>query len=313
MKLYRKIYSVMAAVALSLGMVACSPENPGLGEMGLSKADLNEGNGFTITHDDANPNIVTLKSLLPSKYQVLWDEPQGRTIGAEVTLKMPFAGTYACRMGAETPGGIIYGDSTTFTIDNFCADFVDNPLWTYLTGGVGKSKKWYLDVDSKSVCRYFIGPLYYYGTDDCWESVTDGQKITGDSWNWAPDWAGNSSWMFPTTPNGFDFGYMEFDLNKGANVTVYDAYNGKTSKGSFMLDTDKHTLTMTDALMLHDPDHDALVTKWGSVKVLSLTEDHMQLGVVRDNSKNEGPCLFVYNFISEDYRDHWTPTISQAR
>ena len=106
---------------------------------------------------------------------------------------------------------------------------------------------------------------------------------------------------------------MEFDLNKGANVTVYDAYNGKTSKGSFMLDTDKHTLTMTDALMLHDPDHDALVTKWGSVKVLSLTEDHMQLGVVRDNSKNEGPCLFVYNFISEDYRDHWTPTISQAR
>lgn len=102
---------------------------------------------------------------------------------------------------------------------------------------------------------------------------------------------------------------MEFDLNNGANVTVYDGINDKTSKGTFMLDTDNHTLKMTDAGLLHDGDHDALVTNWGSMKVLSLTEDHMQLGVVRDNS-TEGPCLLVYNFISEDYRNNWTPTIS---
>ncbi len=309
MKLYHKIYSVLAALTLFFGMVACSPDEHSLGDLGLTKADLNEGTGFDIIYDESNPNIVTLKSKLSSSYQVLWDEPQGRVQGSEVTLKIPFAGTYACRMGVETRGGIVYGDSTTFTVNQFCADFVNDPLWTYVTGGVGNSKKWYLDVDSKAICRYFVGPLYFYGTDDCWESVTNGETVGGDSWNWCADFAGNSSWMFPSTPSGADFGYMEFDLDNGANVTVYDAYNNKTSKGTFMLDTDNHTMKMSDAQMLHDPDHDALVTNWANIKVLSLTEDHMQLGVVRDNS-SEGTCLLVYNFISEEYRDNWTPTVN---
>lgn len=309
MKLYHKIYSVLAALTLFFGMVACTPDEYSLGSVGLTKEDLNKDKGFEIIYDENNPNIVTLKSKLPSNYQVLWDEPQGRAQGSEVTLKIPFAGTYSCRMGVETRGGILYGDSCTFTVDKFCADFVDNPLWKYITGGVGSKKRWYLDIDSKATCRYFVGPLYFYGTDDSWESVTNGETVSGDSWNWCADWAGNASWMFPSTPNGADFGYMEFDLNNGANVTVYDGIHDKTSKGTFMLDTDNHTLKMTDAALLHDPDHDALVTNWGSMKVLSLTEDHMQLGVVRDNS-TEGPCLLVYNFISEDYRNNWTPTIS---
>ncbi len=309
MKLYHKIYSVLAALTLFFGMAACSPDEYTLGDTGLTKADLNEGKGFTITHDESNPNIVTLKSLLPNSYQVLWDEPQGRVQGSEVTLKIPFAGTYACRMGVETRGGIVYGDSTTFTVDNFCADFVNDPLWKYITGGVGSKKRWYLDIDSKQTCRYFVGPLYFYGTADNWESVTNGETISGDSWNWCADWPGNHSWMFPSTPDGADFGYMEFDLDNGANVTVHDAINGTTTKGTFMLDTDNHTLKMTDAKLLHDGDHDALVTDWASMKVLSLTEDHMQLAVLRDNS-SEGKALLVYNFISEDYRNNWTPTVS---
>lgn len=308
MKLFHKIYSVLAALTICFGMAACSPDDYSLGDTGLTKADLNEGKGFTITHDESNPNIVTLKSLLPSSYQVLWDEPQGRVQGSEVTLKIPFAGTYACRMGVESRGGIVYGDSTTFTVDNFCADFVNDPLWKYITGGVGSKKRWYIDLDSKAVCRYFVGPLYFYGTDDCWESVTNGETISGDSWSWTADFAGNGSWMFPST-GAYDWGYMDFELNNGANVEVYDAHNNKVSKGTFMLDTDNHTIKMTDAALLHDPDHDALVTNWSSMKVLSLTEDHLQLGVLRDNS-TEGPCLLVYNFISEDYRNNWTPTVS---
>ena len=308
MKLFHKIYSVLAALTICFGMAACSPDDYSLGDTGLTKADLNEGKGFTITHDESNPNIVTLKSLLPSSYQVLWDEPQGRVQGSEVTLKIPFAGTYACRMGVESRGGIVYGDSTTFTVDNFCANFVNDPLWKYITGGVGSKKRWYIDLDSKAVCRYFVGPLYFYGTDDCWESVTNGETISGDSWSWTADFAGNGSWMFPST-GAYDWGYMDFDLNNGANVEVYDAHNNKVSKGTFMLDTDNHTIKMTDAALLHDPDHDALVTNWSSMKVLSLTEDHLQLGVLRDNS-TEGPCLLVYNFISEDYRNNWTPTVS---
>ena len=95
MKLFHKIYSVLAALTLCFGMVACSPDEHDLGDAGLTKADLNEGTGFVIEYDESNPNIVTLKSKLPSSYQVLWDEPQGRVQGSEVTLKIPFVGTYA--------------------------------------------------------------------------------------------------------------------------------------------------------------------------------------------------------------------------
>ena len=315
MKLFHKIYSVLAALTIVFAMAACSPDDYTLGDTGLTKADLNEGKGFTITHDESNPNIVTLKSLLPNSYQVLWDEPQGRVQGSEVTLKIPFAGTYACRMGVETRGGIVYGDSTTFTVDNFCADFVNDPLWKYITGGVGSKKRWYLDIDAKQTCRYFVGPLYFYSTVYTWDNVANGEEPTGkgddgkDPWSFIAGWSDNHSWMFPSTPDGADFGYMDFDLNNGANVEVYDAHNNKVSKGTFMLDTDNHTMKMTDAALLHDPDHDALATNWSSMKVLSLTEDHMQLGVIRDNS-SEGPCLLVYNFISEDYRNNWTPTVS---
>lgn len=308
MKLYHKLYSVLAALTILFGMVACTPDEYKLGDSGLTAADLNEGTGFTITHDEANPNIVTLTSLVPNNYQVLWDSPQGRVQGRQLTLKMPFAGSYTCRMGVETSNGIVYGEAATFDIDDFCAEFVQDPLWVYMTGGVGSKKKWYLDLDSKGVCRYFVGPLYFYGTDDCWESVTNGETISGDSWNFTADFAGNGSWMLPTT-GAYDFGYMEFDLNGGANVTVYDAYNNKTTNGSFMLDVDNHTVKMSDAALLHDPDHDAIVTNWTSMKLLSLTEDHMQLAVLRDNS-SEGPCLLVYNFISEEYRDNWSPNVS---
>ena len=30
--------------------------------------------------------------------------------------------------------------------DGFCADFVKDELWTLLSGGVGKSKTWYMDI-----------------------------------------------------------------------------------------------------------------------------------------------------------------------
>lgn len=148
MKLYHKLYSVLAALTIFFGMVACTPDEYKLGDSGLTAADLNEGTGFTITHDEANPNIVTLTSLVPNSYQVLWDSPQGRVQGRQLTLKMPFAGSYTCRMGVETPNGVVYGEAATFDISDFCAEFVQDPLWVYMTGGVGSKKKWYLDLDS---------------------------------------------------------------------------------------------------------------------------------------------------------------------
>jgi len=305
MKTKNLIYSLWVAV-FAMMFAACSPDEYSLNSKDLTSDDIVEGLAYSITHDESNPNIVYLKSLLPSSYSVMWETPSGRYNGqSEVTLKMPFAGTYTVQMGVETRGGYVYGPETTFTIDGFCSDFVSDELWTYLTGGAGESKKWYLDLDAKGQCRYFVGPLYFYGTADNWNSVTLGQTISGDTWSWAADWAGNGSWLFGST-GAMDYGYMEFNLVNGANVIVEDLAAGKHYEGTFVMDTDNHTMSLSDAPLLHDPGREAIVSKWGNITILALTEDHMQLAVLRDQS-DEGNCLLSYNFISEEYRDNWTP------
>lgn len=303
MKQYRLLYSLVTALALSFCITACSPDKYDLGEIDLTEDDLVEGIAYTITHDADNPNIIYLKSLLPSNYAILWDHPQGRSQAAEVTLEIAFAGTYEARIGVQTRGGIVYGPYTTFTIDDFCSDFVDDPLWAALTGGVGNSKKWYLDIDAEAKCRYFVGPLYFYGTDDTWDTVTGGETSDGDSWSWAADWAGNGSWLFGST-GAMDYGSMTFSLEDGATVTVEDNAHGRTQRGTFTMDATNHTMKLTDAELLHDPDRDAIVTQWGTITILAMTENYMQLAVLRDNS-DEGNCLLSYNFISEDYKNYY--------
>ncbi|MDD4534187.1 MAG: hypothetical protein WCS15_03300 [Prevotella sp.] len=298
------LYSFIAMLMLLVAN-GCTPDEYSLGEKDYTPEQLAEGSAYTIEHDASNPNIVYVKSLVPSSYQVLWESPQGRTQGSDLTLKIPFAGNYKVRMGVQTRGGIVYGPEATFTIDNFYAGFIDDPLWNTLTGGAGNSKKWYLDVDETSTCRYFAGPMYFYGTADNWNSVMLGEKIGGDSWNWSADWAGNGSWLFGST-GAMDYGYMEFGLSGNATVKVVDNAVGKTYNGTFQLNTEKHTISMTDAPVLHDPSHDAIVTKWGEARILSMDNDHLQLAVLRDNS-SEGPCLLSFNFISEDYKKNWTP------
>lgn len=298
------IHSVVAGVLLAF--TACTPDEYELGEVDITSEDLVEGLAYTITHDEDNPNIIYLKSLLDSKYTCLWEHPQGRSEAAEVTLQMPFAGEYEVTFGVQTRGGVVYGEPTTFTVDDFCEEFVTDELWTFIAGGVGESKKWYLDIDASGVSRYFSGPVYFYGTDDSWETVTEGVSLDTDvydSWSWEADYSSVAGWQFTT--NLIDFGYMEFDLIGNSNLTVVNNALGTNTTGVYMLDTDNHTLTLTDVQLLHDELNDGAVSSWsGTLKLLSLTEDAMQVGVERISD----PCLLSFNFISEDYYNNWTPT-----
>jgi hypothetical protein len=298
-----KIFSLIAIVAMLF--TACSPDQFALGAKDVKPGDLVEGIAYKIEHDATNPNIVYLKNLMGSKYTPLWNHPQGRSQEQVVTLKIPFAGTYKVQFGVETAGGVVYGDTVSFKIDKMYAGFISDELWTLLSGGSGQEKTWYLDLNASAVSKYFAGPLYFYGTNDSWESVTNGVKVGGDSWNWNPDYKGNS-WLMTAA----DFGSMTFDLKDGAHVTVNHASIAArgTEHGSYMMNTDDHTLKLTDAAILHDGGRDAIVTQWGTCKIMSLTKNTMQLAVLRDNS-TEGKCLLVYNFISKEYSDAWTPGV----
>lgn len=304
MKINRVLYSFVAVIALLLGMAACSPDSYSLGDKNLTSDDLREGVAFDIVPDASNPNIINLVSKLPSNYQVLWEHPQGRDRKPNVTLNIPFDGDYTVKMGVETRGGVVYGPEATFHVAQFCADFVEDELWTFISGGVGNHKKWYVDLDKNGVSRYFNGPLYYKGTDDCWESVTLGQTIDGDSWSWDAGYSGISGWQWGGTP--MDYGYMEFDLDGGSNVHVVMNDLGRDMTGKYMLDVDNHTISFTDAELLHESVNDGQVEAWsGTLKLLSLTENTMQIGVIRTGD----PCILCINFISEDYFNNWTPEV----
>lgn len=286
---------------------SCTPEEFAMGSINVKKTDLLEGIAFKIEHDATNPNIVYLTSLMDDSYTPLWNHPQGRSQEKKVTLKIPFAGTYNVQFGVQTRGGIVYADTVTFKVDNMYADFVSDPLWTLLSGGSGKEKTWYLDLDENAVSRNFVGPLFFYGTYDSWETVTNGVKApTGaDSWNWSPDYKGNS-WLMAAA----DFGSMTFNLKGGANVVVEHKSIPSlgTQTGKYLIDTENHTMKMQDAGILHDDGRNGVVLNWGDLKILSLTENTMQLAVLRDAAlSGESACLLVYNFISKDYKDTWTP------
>ena len=310
MKLKSFTYILVASVMMLF--YACSPDQYDLGTKDVTPDDLVEGLAYTVTHDTNNPNIVYLESKMGASYTALWEHPQGRSQKQKITLNIAFPGTYEVKFGVQTRGGVVYGEPTTFTIKDFYAEFVSNELWRLLSGGVGNSKTWYLDLDENGLSRYFVGPLFFYGTDDSWETVTNGVTLPdgSDSWNWDADWPGNS-WMMAAA----DFGSMTFDLMDGANVVVeHKTISSRaTEKGTYMLDVNDHTMKMTDASPLHDIDRDGVVIDWGDLKILSLTENTLQLAALRDAElSGEGACLLVYNFISQEYYENWVPGEEEA-
>ncbi len=309
MKIMKYLKLFVLALFAAVGFSACMPDSPEMEAADIAAEELVMGEAYSITQDSEDPNTIYLKSLLPASYTPLWEHPQGRSQSPEVTLKIAFKGEYIIKFGVMTRGGVVYGDPYTLTLTTDNLAYVDDPMWNMLTGGPGQSKSWKLDLDADGKCKYFLGPLYFYGTDDWYGNVNGGQEATDyngdgaiDSWNWQADWASNGSWLLGGT-GAMDYGTMTFDLIDGAHLTVEDLAAGTTSTGTFLLDTENYMLTTSDAFMLHDPGRDAIVTKWGEARVLLLTEDLLQLGVIRDNDPSEGPCLLVYNYV----RDGYTP------
>jgi len=308
---------LLALLVVSI-LSACTPESYSTSVPDVKSGELLEGISFEITHDTSNPNIVYLTSLMDDKYQPSWIHPQGNSQAKQVTLKIPFAGTYSVTFGVQTRGGLVYGEPVQFTVDDMCSDFIKDPMWTKVSGGAGQSKTWYLDLDAEGVSRYALGPIYFFTAGYNWDNLhsssganyidssdwdaakaivpnlTDGSA----TWYWTADWAGNS-WMCDAA----DFGSMTFDLIGGAHVAVnQEAYGIDNSTGTYMLNTENHTLQFTNALPVHDTNrHDDMKANLvgGVFNILYISDDFMQLLVPAT-----GTC---YNYISEEYRNNWQP------
>lgn len=336
-KAFKYLSYLLVGATVATTAWSCSDEDYTMPQPNITPEELVEGVAFTVEHDAQNPNIIHLTSLMPASYQVAWVTPQGRKTGSTATLSIPFDGSYEVQMGVDTRGGYVWSEPYTFTIDEFCADFVDHYLWKRISGGVGQSKTWQLDLsvllasetDENAIdkntwtkCNVddvdywvkttstFNGPHWYYTNTYTWDNLhaanenetTYANFIDSDPWDannaiapssewyWAADYAGNV-WM--CTPQ--NYGYITFDLINGANVTVTDADGNVVGKGTYMLDTDDHTLTLSDVYPLETSDSR---THERFLQLLYLSDDALQV-----MAPTEGVAL---NYVTKDYFENFS-------
>ncbi|MBD0822398.1 hypothetical protein [Aestuariibaculum marinum] len=295
---------IFIALMLMLGIAylasSCEPETYSLGKL-PDKSEIK----FEISQDfsvDPGGNTVNMTNLTDG-VTLTWDYGTGRSSKKEETVKYAFKGDYTIKITAVTAGGLVELDPVTVTVTDDNLNYVNDPLWNLLSGGVGNSKTWLLDLDADGVSKYFAGPMYFYGTDNGWLEGGDEGCYGDDCWNWSPDWNGNE-WI---AAQG-DYGTMTFSLDGGPFLTtnhlMMPGYGEES--GTYFLDVDAKTLSTTDATILHTNENDACVDNWGSMKLFSITENTLQLGVLRKDSC-DGAAILVFNFISKDYNDNWVP------
>ncbi len=153
---------------------------------------------------------------------------------------------------------------------------------------------WYLDIDEDAKCRVFAGPLFFYGSDDSWATVTNGEPaINMDSWAWLADYAGNS-WICEAK----DYGSMTF--SEDGKVVVNQG--GTVTEGTYTVDEANKTITLEGAEILYLDNYKASGTNWSkSLRILSLNDKGLQIGVMRDNDA-QGLCQWSFNYVNADVR-----------
>lgn len=297
LKLRQRTMKTLAAMVALATMGACSPESFEMGDKDITSDQLTEGTAFTITHDSNNPNIIYLKSLMDSRYQVSWVEPQGRSQEPDVTLRIPFPGTYDVTFGVNTRGGMVYGDVAHFTVSSFYAGFVDNELYTNLSGGVGKSKTWIPDNGN-------------YGLASGDISYGDPALTNAEYNNFTSNWDPGANHQDGT--GTFNKSSITFDLINGAHISTTTYSPDGTSKeanGTYLIDTDSKQLNLTDAQLLHSPNWDNKQDAIGwakNIHIVTLTDNQLRLAILRNPATSgEGKWWLVFNFVSKDYADNY--------
>lgn len=299
-----KIIKIVAAFLGVVILFSCSPDEYTLGDIDVKPDQLAEGTAFKIEYDKDNPNTIHLTSLIDDRYTPLWEHPQGRSQAKTVTLQIPFPGTYEVKFGVLTRGGAVFAEPTTFAIDQIDESFISDPLWTYLSGGLNNEKSWVLDTEAKK----FKGPLYFYGLNNGW-------LLSGGSWSGGETGCyGNDCWVWDadiaSVYNGImasgDYGVMTFNLNGGPFFHAIKPKEGNIEEnGTYFLDVNSKMLTINNGSILrgYKPDKNGItgISDWKNYIIFSLTEDTMQLGVIRDKDvDNEGKAMLVYNFIVKE-------------
>lgn len=313
MKLKYINLSVATALLAMGAVVGCTPDDPDMPSVSYQPADLVAGAAFSVTPDAQNGNIIHYKALVPTNVTPCWVLPNGASSQArEVTLERPFAGTDSLLFGVVTPGGPVYGEWYKYQVELNDFSMLSNPMWSYLAGGVGKTKRW-VPVDKSYGVGQTAGPVTYCNPTDVMNDQTNKTDLALNAWtpNWDP---GIQSWLIPLEDPYME-SYMEFglDAEKGCTYTVCrkstdeeQAYT-KTGTFSFNIDDEKHPLISFNGgtSLLHQSGFDkAGFPNWTTdLKIVTLTDYCLQVAIWRTADSGDGEWWLIWSFVPEDVRN----------
>ena len=162
---------------------------------------------------------------------------------------------------------------------------------------------WEFDLKPDGSHYKFVGPVFFYGKDACWASYTNNQPVVGETTGWDADYASIKSWAItdPSHCNGTMTFYKDEDGNDKVKVHQVQADGSyKDSEGTFTVDEKNKTITMTiDPLNAVEYIGGITRTDETKIKVMSLSDEALQLGVIRSGDGQ----LMIYNYVTSDVKN----------
>ena len=169
---------------------------------------------------------------------------------------------------------------------------------------------WEFDLKPDESHYKFVGPVFFYGKDACWASYTNNQPVVGETTGWDAEYANIKSWAI-TDPNHCG-GTMTFYMDEEGNdkVKVHQILadgSYKDSEGTFTVDAKGKTITMSvDPLNPVEYQGGITRTDETKIKVMSLSDEAIQLGVIRSSDGQ----LMIYNYVTSDVKNGYVAKLT---
>lgn len=169
---------------------------------------------------------------------------------------------------------------------------------------------WEFDLKPDESHYKFVGPVFFYGKDACWASYTNSQPVVGETTGWDAEYANIKSWAI-TDPNHCG-GTMTFYMDEEGNdkVKVHQILadgSYKDSEGTFTVDAKGKTITMSvDPLNPVEYQGGITRTDETKIKVMSLSDEALQLGVIRSSDGQ----LMIYNYVTSDVKNGYVAKLT---
>ena len=169
---------------------------------------------------------------------------------------------------------------------------------------------WEFDLKPDGSHYKFVGPVFFYGKDASWASYTNNQPVVGETTGWDADYASIKSWAItdPSHCNGTMTFYKDEDGNDKVKVHQVQADGSyKDSEGTFTVDEKNKTITMSvDPLNPVEYQGGITRTNETKIKVMSLTDESLQLGVIRSSDGQ----LMIYNYVTSDVKNGYVAKLT---